>query len=552
MVVPIHVAPRLVNFALDKDALDEAFKELTAAENLDADEAEVISRRASKVSTFFGSPDRIKAVCADIIEHFYSTVDPLGMKAQVVVFDRAACVDYHTELTRLLEERYQGGEPLDEAAVVMTVGTAKGEDAGWEKYALTESEEEALLKRFRTHGDPLKFLVVTSKLGTGFNAPIEGVMYLDKPLKKHTLFQTITRTNRTWKNPATGQEKRYGLVVDYVGLGDGFVRAMAPANPDQPSRDIEVGGLIDAFEAELKVAMLRFAGIDYGKVGATTLSDAQNRLPDDASEDEFAAQFGMLEGIWEAVFPDTRLMAHSDEYRFLAKVYASIQPPGGKDDLLWHRVGAKTLDLVHSFMSEVEVDTSQPAVVIADAYTIRKLDEQGLLPDIDDVEHKSADEVIDNIASRLKKRLAGPNGDHPVFKSLAERLDRLREERLSAAEQSIEWLKKLFSVATDLTAAEKAEDESGSAGLDLLPDPNIGALTQIFHEFAPPGTPVMIERVVVEIDEIVKQVRYDGWAATQKGDRLVRKEVRSVLGKYGLHSVSGLFEKAYDYIAEHY
>ena len=552
VVVPIHVAPRLVTFALDKDALDEAFNELTATENLDDDEAEVIARRASKVSTFFASPDRIKAVCADIVQHFYATVDPLGMKAQVVVFDRAACVDYHTELTRLLEERYQAGEPLDEAAVVMTVGSAKGEDADWQKYALTESEEEALLKRFRTHGDPLKFLVVTSKLGTGFNAPIEGVMYLDKPLKRHTLYQTITRTNRTWKNPETGQEKRYGLVVDYVGLGDGFVRAMAPANADQPSRDVEVDALIDLFETELKHAMLRFTGIDHVNVGATTLLEAQNRLPTEAAEDEFAGQFGMLEGIWETVFPDVRLLAHKDEYRFLAKVYASIQPPGGHEDLVWHRVGAKTLELVHSHMSDIAVNTSEPAVVIADADTIRKLEEQGLLPDIDDVAHKTVDEVIDNIATRLKRRLAGPNGSHPVFRSLAERLERLREERLTAAEQSIEWLKRLFTVATDMTAAEKAEDESGVAGLNLLPDPNIGALTQIFREFAPPGTPAMIERVVTEIDEIVKQVRYDGWAATQKGDRLVRKEVRTVLGKYGLHSVPGLFEKAYDYIAEHY
>jgi type I restriction enzyme R subunit len=271
------------------------------------------------VSTFFSNPDRIKAVCADVVEHFYSTVDPLGMKAQVVVFDRAACVDYHRELERLLAERYQAGQPLDEAAVVMTVGGGKDEDKGWQDYALTETQEEDLLKRFRTYGDTLKFLVVTSKLGTGFNAPIEGVMYLDKPLKKHTLFQTITRTNRTWKNPETGQEKRYGLVVDYVGLGDGFVRAMAPANPDQEQRSIDIAGLLDLFEVALKSAMKRFAGLDWAHPGATTLLEAHTRIPD-VDRDEFAAEFGVLEGIWESVAPDPRLLAVKDQYRFLAKV----------------------------------------------------------------------------------------------------------------------------------------------------------------------------------------------------------------------------------------
>ncbi|WP_442856254.1 type I restriction enzyme subunit R domain-containing protein [Arthrobacter sp. U41] len=73
--------------------------------------------------------------------------------------------------------------------------------ADWQSFRLTDDKEEAILNRFRQLGDPLKFIVVTSKLGTGFDAPIEGVMYLDKPMKLHTLYQTITRTNRNWKEP---------------------------------------------------------------------------------------------------------------------------------------------------------------------------------------------------------------------------------------------------------------------------------------------------------------------------------------------------------------
>lgn len=104
--VPIHVSPRKVEFALDKDALDEAFAQMTADEGLDDDEAETLARRASRVSTFFANPERIRRVCADIVEHFYATVDPLGMKAQVVVYDRAACVAYHHEISRLLAQRH--------------------------------------------------------------------------------------------------------------------------------------------------------------------------------------------------------------------------------------------------------------------------------------------------------------------------------------------------------------------------------------------------------------------------------------------------------------
>lgn len=557
MTVPIHVAPRKVEFTLDKEGLDETFAVMADDENLDDAQQDEIARRASRAATFFTNPERVRAVCADLVDHFYATVDPLGMKAQAVVVDRAACVAYAEELDRLLEDRYQqalaaAGEadevPVrDEVAVVMTVGTAKGEDPAWQKYALTDAQEAELLKRFRTHGDPLKLLVCTSKLGTGFNAPIEGVLYLDKPLKDHTLFQTITRANRTWRNPGSGADKRYGIIVDYVGLGAGFARAMAPANPEQAQRQIEIDGLIDIFEAQLAHTMVRFAGIDLDQQGPQTLMDAQARLPRPEDEQDFATNYVMLEGIWEALWPHEDLHAHRSAYRFLSQVYASLQPAPGPADHLWHRLGAKTLDLVHRHMDDIAV-TRADEVVVADSETVRTLIDEGLLEDPKQVEGKTADGIIDTIAARLKKRQQTA-GDHPVYKSLAERLDRLRERTMAAAEQSIEWLREAFQLAKDLTAAEKADDQGT---LDLLPDPRIGALTQIFREFAPDDAPMLVERVVRDIDSIVREVSYDGWEATQEGDRLVRRHVREVLRKHQLHKTPGLFERAYEYIAEHY
>ena len=261
----------------------------------------------------------------------------------------------------------------------------------------------------------------------------------------------------------------------------------------------------------------------------------------------------MLEGIWDACWPHLGLLPYAERYRFLAKIYSSIAPVGPRPDLVWQRLGAKTLDIVFEHMTDVQV-TRANAVVVADADTIHRLEIEGLLPGIEDVEHKTAEEILDTIAARLKKRLAGKNGNHPIYRSLAERLERLRERTIADAQQSIEWLREAFTVAKDLTAAEKAEDEAGTAGLDLLPDPNVFALTQIFREYAPPDTPIMIERIVENVDAIVKEVTAGntGWASTQKGDRAVRRELRTILRETGLLTVEGLFERAYDYIAEHY
>ena len=546
--VPMRVSARMVGFHIDREHLDEAFEELAVEEQLDDAEKEFVASKLSKVSTLIANPERIRAVCADIVEHFYSTVDPLGMTAQIVVYNRAMCAAYHTVLTEMLAERAgQQQQRPDEAAVVMSVA-AKDEPA-FAPHELNETQEQNLLNRFRNIEDPLKFLIVTAKLGTGFNAPIEGVLYLDKPLKLHTLFQTITRTNRPWAHPVTGQEKTYGLIVDYIGLGDGFARAMKPADPDAAQAQIEDTVLLGEFTAALDSLLDRFVGIDRVAGDFASLEAAIQRVPLGAIRDRFATDFAYLEGIWEALAPDARLEPGKADYRWLVKIYAAITPSDGQNALLWARLGAKTLALVHEHITDVQVRNPLFDVVIADELTVKRLIDEGLLDaaDAPEVISKSAEEIMDSIAQRIKKRLE--RHEQPVFKALAGRLEALRRAQLAKAEDSIEFLREIFTVARDLKVAEKADD---SGALELLPDPRVGALTQIFEEFRPVDAPVIIADVVAAVDRIVVEVAFDGWVHTTEGEKDVRVELRRVLRKFSLPIKGELFDRAYEYIAENY
>ena len=113
----------------------------------------------------------------------------------MVVYDREACDLYKQEL-----DKYFAPE---ETAVDMTVSST---DKEWlKKYAMSDDEETKLLGRFKDKKDPLKLLIVTAKLLTGFDAPINKVMYLDKPMKDHNLLQAICRVNR----PYPGKYQRF-------------------------------------------------------------------------------------------------------------------------------------------------------------------------------------------------------------------------------------------------------------------------------------------------------------------------------------------------------
>ncbi|MEJ7831569.1 MAG: HsdR family type I site-specific deoxyribonuclease [Nocardioides sp.] len=560
MTVPIHVETRLVDYHLDKDALDDAFDELADDESLSEEERDFLAGQAATVKTLVMNPARIRAVCADILDHFEAKIAPLGMKAQIVAYDRELVVAYETELNRILAERGLAHE----TQIVMSTG-GKNDPAAWSKYAITRAEENAIKRRFRDYKDPLAFIIVTAKFLTGFDAPIEQVMYLDKAMRKQTLFQAITRPNRRFTHPQTKQEKRHGLIVDYVGLGTQIAEALAPKDPTKGGRhDIDVAALAAEFKTRMAAILSpRFDSVDRTDTGFVALQAAITAIGDKDGRDKFAREFTGVEALWEFLAPDPLLDAHKADYTWLAKVYEAIKPTGISNDLLWARLGAKTLNLVHGNISDVAVTGTGLEEVVVDPEAIKALKEMvekgqidppGGDKDRDLVDDPlTLDDVLDTIEARIKRRLES-SGSHAVYKSLAEQIEKLRSQAMQRSEDSIEFLKKALQVAKTAVEAERLE-EAGELddGAEALLDPNIGALTQIVEEYKPEGTPIIVADVARDIDAIVKQVRFTGWNSTQDGDRIVRKELREkVLLKYGLPPTGPLFDNAYAYVAENY
>ncbi len=552
--VPVHVETRLVNFHLGKTDLDEAFAQFADEENLSDDEREVLAARAARVKTLLLNPERVTAVCTDIVDHYLDKIAPLGSKAQVVAFDRQLVVAYDREITGLLTQR--GSDRT--TAVVMTVGTAKDEPADWQQYALDRGAEAKVKQQFNDPDDPLSLLIVTAKLLTGFDAPVEQAMYLDRPLRRHTLFQAITRTNRRFTHPRTGQEKRHGLVVDYVGLGNQIAQALKAADPDTGGkRPVEVDGLVAEFQATAARTLTRFAGVDRSDHSFAALQEARERLADYQARDAYARDFTAVQALWEFLDPHEALTPYAADYRWLAQVYEASRPTKVSDALLWHRLGPKTLALVHGHISAVEVTGSGLEEVVVDPEAIealRALVAQGEL-DLDPgrdlfKQPVTVEEVLDTIDGRIRRRLT--QSPHPVYRSLAEQIDRLRQQAIRKAEDSVDFLRQALEVARLAVQAERMEAEGTLDQAEHLLDPHVGALTQIVDQYKPAGTPVIVDDVVRDIDTIVKQVRFTGWNETQEGDRTVRKELRQVLKKFGLPLTGLLFDNAYGYVRENY
>jgi type I restriction enzyme, R subunit len=514
--LPLHFEAPEVRLKMDKDAIDEAYKQITG--ELSEQDRDDLAKRAAKMAVLVKNPERVRAVVKHIVKHFQRKVEPNGFKAQVVTFDRECCVLYKQVMDELIGP--------DASAIVMSA--APGDRPEWKEHVRDKDTEEKLLDRFRDPSDPLKFVIVTSKLLTGFDAPILQVMYLDKPMKDHNLLQAICRTNRTY-----GQEKTHGLIVDYIGIFDDVARALDFDEKAVQRVVSNIDELRKALPVQVQKCLAFFYGVDRTVGGYEGLMAAQERLPNNDVRDRFAAEYSVLGTIWEALSPDPVLSPYETDYRWLTQVYESVKPPSGNGKLLWHALGAKTVELINENV-HIESVRDDVETLVMDAQVL-----EGILKDSQP--EKKAREIEIKIVARLRK-----HGNNPKFTELGERLEKIKERHEQGFLTSLEFLKAVLEVAKDVVEAEKTvstEEERDRAK---------EALTELFSAVKNDHTHIIVERIVADIDDIVKKVRFPDWQHTSQGERLVQKELRRTLLKYKLHTDQELFDKAYEYIRQYY
>ena len=513
--LPLHFGAVDVKLHINKDAINEAYSQMTdELSELDRDD---LAKRAAKMAVLIKAPARVSAICQHIVKHFQDKVEPNGFKAQVVTFDRECCVLYKKAMDELVG-------PEASSIVMHTQGGKFDEYAEWK---LTKDEEEKLLDRFRDPNDPLKFLIVTSKLLTGFDAPILQVMYLDKPMKDHNLLQAICRTNRVYPG------KTHGLIVDYLGIFDDVATAL---DFDEKAVQKVITNL-DDLKKELLGVVARclafFPGVDRTVGGYEGLIAAQDCLPNNETRDKFAAEYSMLSRLWEALSPDTCLGPYEKDYKWLTQVYESVKPPSGNGKLLWHALGAKTIELVHENV-HLEAVRDDLDTLVMDSEVL-----EGLL------KAKDKEKVSKELEIKLAARLRRHQGN-PIFVALGDRLEKLKERHEQGLLHSVDFLKELLTLAKEVVQAEKQVDPVDEQAKAKA------ALTELFTEIKNGKMPIVVERIVIDIDEIVRLIRFPGWQSTKAGERQIQKALRRVIYvKYKVKD-QDLFDKAFGYIRQYY
>jgi type I restriction enzyme R subunit len=515
--LPLHFEPRLVDVHVDKATLDKAFAEFKESAALTDEEADALNQKSAKMAAFLKAPERVAKIVADIATHYKEKVAPQGFKAMIVTPDRHACVQYKVELDKYFPE---------DASVVVISTSANDDFEFKQKWGVDKSQQEKIVERYGDKHSDLKFIIVTAKLLTGFDAPILQTMYLDKSLKDHTLLQAICRTNRLFP------QKTFGRIVDYFGVFDDAAKALQFDEESIKQVITNLTELRDQLPVAMHDALSHFAGVDRTIEGFEGLEVAQDAINTNNKKDAFAKDYKYLSKLWESLSPDRVLDLYARDYKWLSQVFESVKPASDNiGKLLWFSLGAQTTQLIHNNITVGGIHTLEGVVLDADLI-------ENIFNNPDPKEIKSLEKEL---IKRFKKHAANPK-----FKSLSDRLEELRDRAEKGLIASIEFIKELCKIAKETIQAEKEYDE------ELLEKTPQAALTELFLELKTEQTPAVVERIVADIDSIVRVVRFPGWQQSNQGEREVQQSLRKALLKYKLHKDQILFDRAYAYIKEYY
>ena len=429
------------------ETLDAEFLSLTEAEGVaDIEELNKILERAVNLKNFLKGKERIRQVAAFVARHYTENVEPLGYKAFLVAVDREACALYKRTLDLVLPPEY--------SEVVFTGNN--NDSALLKEFHLDPKKERQIRKSFCKLDQQPKILIVTEKLLTGFDAPVLYAMYLDKPMRDHTLLQAIARVNRPYENEAQEMVKPHGFVLDFVGIFDKLEKALAFDSDE-----------INAIVKDLKLLKVLFQNKMTSKAPGYLALIEQNftdkdidtlveHFRDPERRKEFFKEYKEIEMLYEIISPDAFLRPFIDDFTTLSAIYDIVRKAYTKLVMVDRDFQRKTNSLVQEHVSGYTGNGPLDPVKI-DGNTL------------DLIKRKRGGDgtKVINLVKSIEKT-AEENSDDPYLIAMAERALAVQESFEHRQTATSEALAQLLTEVENNEARKKEQAEKGFDGLTFF------------------------------------------------------------------------------------
>ena len=443
--VEIRYEARLPELAIEgPDTLDRLYEALFGDRSEEV-RAQIRRRYANK-ETVAEAERRIERIALDISEHFRGKIRSNGFKAQVVAPSRAAAMRYAKYLRDFGLSAYP----------IITTSASDGVEFNEARDVPQDQITSAFVD---PEGEP-EVLVVVDMLLTGFDAPVEQVLYLDRSLREHGLLQAIARVNRRFSHEWQGveTEKQHGLVVDYHGVSHNLEEALSTfewSDVQDSMRELEEDPS-DVIEAAAIRAESHFKGFDLDDTWACVLMFA----PDASTEgdykadlfEKFNSDYRQFSWLMDRYLPDPGAVTYVARLARLTEVRAYVRAQFLRENAYvdWTEIGAKVKGLIDRSISADVRKMMEPVSILASDFEQK----------ISSLPHDDARASM--MEHAIRAQISERIGENPVFyERLSEQLRRIIEDLRSHLIDSAEACKRFAEVRERIRGEEDIAAEHG-------------------------------------------------------------------------------------------
>ena len=493
LVLNYTLAPN--DIRVPREQLEKEFFDLVDTEGIsDIEELNKILDRALHLKAFLKATDRVEKVARFVADHFKKNVEPMGYKAFLVGVDREACALYKKALDQYLAPEY--------STVVYT--SVHNDPELLAQYHLSGDKEKSVRQAFRKKDKLPKILIVTEKLLTGFDAPILYCMYLDKPMRDHTLLQAIARVNRPYEEEG-GIKKPAGFVVDFVGIFEKLENALA-FDSDVVASVIQN---IDVLKGRFKTLMTEQASaylkLCQGSIDDKAVERAIDAFDDKDKREAFFKFFKELEVLYEIISPDVFLRDYLENYRNLSILHQIVRNAFGKHIVPCSDIAKKTESLIRERVTAYGLTNTMPLV---------KIDEKTL--DVLKSSKSSTSSKIINLGKGLIQTVIDQGEEQPFLVPIGERAEAILE---AYDDRQIETQAALRQLESLLNEYLQSRRESEKSGLDMNTFTILWILKQVGAKQPEKAAPL--------IDDALKRFSYHAYNAADR--RRLKAELYKIL-----------------------
>lgn len=527
--VRIFYESRLAKLELkpeERPKIDPKFEEVTEGEEVERKEK--LKSKWARLEKVAGAPKRIRRIAQDIVDHFEQRLSVLEGKGMIVCMSRRICIDLYNEIIRLKPQ--WPSEDDDKGFIKVVITGSASDPKEWQQHIRNKKRRKHIGDDFKDPKHELKLLIVRDMFLTGFDAPSLHTMYLDKPIKGHTLMQAIARVNRVYPG------KEGSLVVDYMGVGAELKKALIDytesGGKGKPTLDQEqaVKLMLEKYE----VVKDMFHGFNYKKFfelkpqeRVTFIPNAMEHvMKEKGKKERFERETTALVKAFSLAVPHEKAMKIKEEVGFFQAVKSTIT----KAIEIKKEAGEEYETAIKQILSKAVI--SDRIIDIFEAAGIQKPElsilSEGFLAEVKELPQK-------NLAFEALKKLL--NDEIRIIskrnliqgKSFMEMLDETIKKYTNRSVEAAQVIEELIELA------RKVRDEK-NRGKEL----NMSTDEIAFYDALGVNDSAVkvlgdeiLRKIALELTEMIRKSVTIDWTQRESVQAEIRLKVKKILRKYG-------------------